>query len=161
MGVGSDEVTIRPMRRDELREFIRATERDYAEQKHTMGGVEQAQAEREAAEETAQYFPNGALLPGHEVFVAEDASGSLGRLWVAPRQGDPGSAFVYDVDVTESARGRGIGRALMRHAEAWAREAGYPRLQLHVFGGNEVAIGLYRSLGYTVTDLHMSLDLNA
>lgn len=50
--------------------------------------------------------------------------------------------------VTAAAEGRGVGAALMRAAEAWARERGYKRLTLNVFEGNERARAIYAHLGY-------------
>jgi RimJ/RimL family protein N-acetyltransferase len=39
--------------------------------------------------------------------------------------------------------------------EALARELGADRVTLNVFGGNEVARSLYRSLGYVEESVHM------
>ena len=50
--------------------------------------------------------------------------------------------------VTAAAEGRGAGGALMRAAEAWARERGYRRLTLNVFEGNARARGVYDHFGY-------------
>lgn len=52
------------------------------------------------------------------------------------------------ITVASGARGRGVGRALMEVVEEWARDVGVERLTLGVFAGNDVAIGLYRALGY-------------
>jgi ribosomal protein S18 acetylase RimI-like enzyme len=45
-------------------------------------------------------------------------------------------------------RGAGFGRALMRDAIAWARDAGLAKLSLGVFPSNVPARALYRSLGF-------------
>jgi GNAT superfamily N-acetyltransferase len=50
--------------------------------------------------------------------------------------------------VTEAAAGRGVGSALMRAAEAWAREQGYRKLTLTVFEANGPARVVYDHLGY-------------
>jgi GNAT superfamily N-acetyltransferase len=50
--------------------------------------------------------------------------------------------------VTEEAAGQGVGSALMRAAEAWAREQGYRRLTLTVFEANHRARAVYDHLGY-------------
>ena len=50
--------------------------------------------------------------------------------------------------VTEAAAGGGVGSALMRAAEAWAREQGYRKLTLTVFARNEAARQVYDHLGY-------------
>jgi RimJ/RimL family protein N-acetyltransferase len=44
--------------------------------------------------------------------------------------------------------GKGVGGALLRAAEAWARERGYRKLTLTVFAGNESARAVYEHLGY-------------
>ena len=50
--------------------------------------------------------------------------------------------------VTAPHRGRGIGRALLASAIAWARTNGKPALTLRVFPDNERARALYHSSGF-------------
>ncbi len=50
--------------------------------------------------------------------------------------------------VTGEAQGTGVGGALMRAAEGWAREQGYRRLTLNVFEANRAAQAVYEHLGY-------------
>ena len=50
--------------------------------------------------------------------------------------------------VAATHRRRGIGRALLDQAVAWAREAGIRKLELHVFPWNEAAIRLYETYGF-------------
>ncbi|MFI2505083.1 GNAT family N-acetyltransferase [Streptomyces sp. NPDC018972] len=52
--------------------------------------------------------------------------------------------------VAEEARGRGVGRALVRAAVAEARERGARRITLRVLGHNTVARALYASEGFVV-----------
>lgn len=53
--------------------------------------------------------------------------------------------------VTASRRGRGIGRGLMRQAEAWARDAGASEIRLFAWAFNQPALQLYQELGYDIT----------
>jgi RimJ/RimL family protein N-acetyltransferase len=87
--------------------------------------------------------PDGALI------VADDAGTVVGRLSLV-RDPHPSSAHVADLGlmVAASHRRRGIGRALLAAAEAWARGAGVLKLELHVFPHNEAAIALYEAFGY-------------
>ena len=50
--------------------------------------------------------------------------------------------------VDARARRRGVGRALLEAAVAWARAHDIAKLELHVFPWNEPAIRLYESFGF-------------
>jgi ribosomal protein S18 acetylase RimI-like enzyme len=67
--------------------------------------------------------------------------------------------YVYNVEVDEIHRGVGLGRAAMLLAEAEALARGIDRIELNVWGGNAVARGLYRSLGYVERAISMAKDL--
>ncbi len=56
--------------------------------------------------------------------------------------------YVATLDVAETARGRGVGRALMAAAEETTQRAGGRAMWLHVFAGNVPAIALYERQGY-------------
>jgi L-phenylalanine/L-methionine N-acetyltransferase len=83
------------------------------------------------------------------VFVVEDDGTVVGRLSLA-RDPHPASRHVADLGlmVALDHRRRGIGRALLDRAVAWAREAGVRKLELHVFPWNRPAIALYESFGF-------------
>jgi GNAT superfamily N-acetyltransferase len=56
-------------------------------------------------------------------------------------------------------RRQGIGKALMQHAEAWAKDRGYTQMGLQVFTANQSAIELYQQLGYQARSISMMRDL--
>ena len=66
-----------------------------------------------------------------------------------PRE-DRSYAYLDDFSVTEAFRGRGIGTALLRRAEAYARERGVPAVLLHVEKSNGGALRLYERQGWSV-----------
>jgi ribosomal protein S18 acetylase RimI-like enzyme len=153
-------VKLAPITEDELAAFMLAVEQQYAAQKSSMGGVSDVEARAQAERETAILFPKGRPQPGHAIFtMVRDDGVRLGRVWLAPHRVEPGLAFVYDIQIEPEHRGNGYGRALMELAQDWARSSGYTSISLHVFGGNEPAISLYKSLGYEVTDLSMRRTL--
>ena len=57
-------------------------------------------------------------------------------------------AYVTDLYVRASERGRGIGDQLMRAVEAHAVKNGTSRIRVGVLAANDVAHGLYGKLGY-------------
>ncbi|HZQ82009.1 MAG TPA: GNAT family N-acetyltransferase [Gaiellaceae bacterium] len=153
---------LRPLREDEFDDWAARSMRDYADNMHEHGGIPVAEAETKSKEDHARLFPDWRVPEGHFVYVIEDGGAVRGHLWLAERDGVNGGAphlFVYGILIDEDARGRGIGRAAMTLAEGIARERGLGRIELNVFGGNDVARGLYRSLGYDEVAVYMGKDL--
>ncbi|MEO5632857.1 GNAT family protein [Gaiella sp.] len=87
--------------------------------------------------------------PDAAVFVAVEDGGPIARLSLS-RDVHPASRHVADLGimVAENHRRRGMGRALLDQAVAWAASAGVQKLELHVFPWNEPAIALYDAYGF-------------
>jgi ribosomal protein S18 acetylase RimI-like enzyme len=68
-------------------------------------------------------------------------------------------AHIFLLYVAPNHRRRGIGKALMLQAEAWARARGDGKIGLQVFASNVAAIELYQSLGYGVQSLTLEKKL--
>jgi GNAT superfamily N-acetyltransferase len=154
-------VTLRPMSDAEFGEFVAASQAGVVEQMVEMAGTDREAALTRADAEYRSLLPQGSATPGHEFRLAADERGDVvGHLWVGLKDGPgPAIAWVYDVEVAETHRGRGLGRAIMEAAEDLAREMGAASLGLNVFGGNAVARALYDKLGYVVTSQQMSKPL--
>ena len=81
-----------------------------------------------------------------------------GPVWVALREGvilgtfaivlEGQSAYIRGMAVLPSARGGGVGSALLKHVESWAVGAGCVRLFLSTTPFLSAAIGLYERLGF-------------
>jgi ribosomal protein S18 acetylase RimI-like enzyme len=87
------------------------------------------------------------------IFVAEEDGAVVGFVGVLARvvpEPDEAQAYAYvsDLVVLPAYRRRGIGRALLERAEAYARGEGARVLRVGVLAKNEAAAGLYRSLGF-------------
>jgi ribosomal protein S18 acetylase RimI-like enzyme len=135
--------------------------RDYAEEKARTRGLALAEAETLAAGDLRKVLPEGRNTPDHFLYAIETATlARAGYLWFVIRdEHGRRNAFVYDIFIDGEFRCQGLGRAAMVLLELEARRLGAAAIGLHVFGGNQVALELYLSLGYLVTDLAMHKDL--
>ena len=132
----------------------------YAEDEVTAGRVSREDSLARARESYVGLLPQGPDTPGARVVRLHEGDVPVGWLWVALKADGPADlAWVYDVELDEAHRGRGLGRAAMLLAEDLARELGATALGLNVFGGNAVARRLYASLGYTETAVQMRKPL--
>ena len=64
-------------------------------------------------------------------------------------------AWVEDVVVSQTARGKGVGVALMNHALAVAKDAGAKSVDLTSRPSREVANKLYQKLGFTALETNV------
>jgi ribosomal protein S18 acetylase RimI-like enzyme len=93
---------------------------------------------------------------GLTVLIAEAADERpLGFISLKVREDVAGveRAHVADLAVTDSARRMGVGTALMKAAESWARDLGMGLLSLDVWSTNETALAFYRRLGYSAESI--------
>lgn len=63
--------------------------------------------------------------------------------------------LLEDVIVNKEFRGGGLGRRLVEHVTAWAREQGMTRITLLADRDNQAALDFYRKLGFA--DSHMTV----
>lgn len=86
------------------------------------------------------------------LFVAEDDGGErVGFIHLQKTQDfftGHTNCHISDLAVAPVHEGKGVGRALLAHAETWAREHRCMLVTLAVFPGNERARALYEANGY-------------
>lgn len=156
---------LRPLREDEFDAYVEHGRADYARDLHENGGIPRDRAEAKADADWRRLLPNRLASPGQFLFAVEDADTGerVGDLWFAERETefDGKGAFVYSIEIFEGFRGRGFGRETMQLLEAEVRGRGLSRISLNVFGGNEVARSLYRSLGYAETAVWMAKEVSS
>jgi len=88
---------------------------------------------------------------GTRLLIAESADGRVGFVLVEElrdyftleRHGHVGI-----LAVTAGAEGRGVGGALLRAAEGWARDRGFKTLTINVFSANHHARAVYEHFGF-------------
>jgi ribosomal protein S18 acetylase RimI-like enzyme len=157
-------VTLRPMTDAEFAAFRSAATRAYADELAATHGWPAEEALERARQDSAELLPRGRDTPGMLVFTAVlDDGMPVGWLWLGLTHpsGVPDCGFVYDIEVVEDHRGRGLGRTLLAAGEDVLRSQGLRAVELNVFGGNTRAIGLYSSTGYRVVRQQMRKDLTA
>lgn len=102
--------------------------------------------------------------PNSFLFVAEDEGGEpVGFIHLQKTQDfftGQTNGHIADLAVARGHEGRGVGQALLAHAEAWAREHRCALLTLAVFPGNERARALYEAAGYGIDLLRLAKPLH-
>ena len=97
------------------------------------------------------------------LFAADNGSQLLGftQLYPALCSVDLVDYFVlYDLYVIETARRKGIARALMNAASDWAKAQGADRLDLETARDNAPGQALYTDLGYELDEVFLKFSLN-
>jgi len=102
-----------------------------------------------------------AASPDNVVFIAERAGTPVGCLHVLDLTDFFGTrhAHISVIATTEEAEGSGVGRALLAHAEAWARRHGHTLLTLNVFAANGRARRFYERAGMSAEMLKYTKPL--
>jgi GNAT superfamily N-acetyltransferase len=149
-------VALRALDDREVEELRPDLESGYADHIHRNGGLPEGSARQKAAED----IPRVLADPKNTLYALEDDGNRVGHLWIGERD-QQGRRFlwIWDVFVDESQRGRGLGREAMLLAEEEARRRGLTRVELNVFGGNEVARNLYQALEYDEVSVWMGKEL--
>jgi len=85
-------------------------------------------------------------------FLASEGGEILGSSYIRPNQQGGGSHVANCGYLTaESARGKGVARALCAHSIEWCRAAGFKAIQFNfVVSSNEPAVHLWHSFGFDV-----------
>ncbi len=105
-------------------------------------------------------------------FVIDQKSAAVdGLFWVAVRNGvvvgsvmagyDGHRGWIYSMAVMASEQHRGIGSALLKHAEEQLAYLGCVKINLQIMGGNEAVQEFYQTNGYSVENrISMGKQIN-
>ncbi len=153
-----DPVSFEPFEPADLADWIGRSNAEYIEERMAAGDtLEEATANAQASMQRT--FPNGEPGPGQLVGRLVCGGQQVGELWVGPSGPDPERWWVWNVEIHEQFRSRGLGRKAMLLAEELARTNGAKTIGLNVFAHNQAARRLYTSLGYEETAVQMRKDL--
>ena len=91
--------------------------------------------------------------PGHEVFVAEEADGTIAGTYSLRANQQGGGAHVANCGylVARATEGRGVGRAMCEDSLRRAKARGFRAMQFNfVVSSNERAVRLWQSCGFEI-----------
>lgn len=133
---------------------------EYAKEKVDSGNWPAEGALERSAKENQRDLPQGLDTPGHDIFVGLVDGEEVGVLWLfTDPQLKVSETMIYDIEIAEEHRGKGLGRELLTAAEEWCADHSIGLLKLHVFGHNTTAISLYESAGFKPTNTNMMKTL--
>jgi ribosomal protein S18 acetylase RimI-like enzyme len=142
----------------ELASWLERTRSGYIAERVAAGDT-LIEATSNADADIERTFPGGSPGPGQLAGWVSDDGLRVGELWIGPFADDPARWWVWNVEIDEAQRGRGLGRKAMVLAENLARANGANSIGLNVFAENRVARSLYQSLGYKESSLQMRKTL--
>jgi len=149
-------IVLRPLREDEYAAWDAAHRAEYERGLVEHVGMPRERAEAKVVRDVGYVLPDGLATEGTWIWAVEDGGRVVGTVFVGLRDG---GAWLYDITIAAAERGKGCGRAAMAALEAEVRALGHDTIGLNVWGGNEVARGLYRSLGWVEESVHMRKKL--
>jgi ribosomal protein S18 acetylase RimI-like enzyme len=145
------------MTADEIQIWSERSVRSHAEEVACATGESFDEVHLRAQRRFSELLPSGPNTDRTWLLMILDDSGEdVGALWIGPHPDRADGAYIYDIEIHEGHRGRGIGRAAMVTAEALARDAGCAEIGLTVDAHNATARRLYDSLGYRAVNTRMA-----
>lgn len=156
-------LTLRPMSDAEYESFHSKLVDEYARVNVEAGSWLESESIELSKNEVENLLPQGRETPRVLLLSADNAHGVyVGYIWIGldrPGISKP-FAWIYDIEVAKEQRGKGYGRDLLRAGEQETLKHGISTLGLNVFGTNHVARNLYKSEGYSITQIAMSKELS-
>ena len=105
----------------------------------------------EAKQRTDKEWEDSLLDCDGKLLIAKYDGFEVGMARVRRSPNAPSSSGLHSMWVSPSARSKGVGKALMNAAVAWAGEAGVNDMVLYVTRGNDAAKRLYLASGFVET----------
>lgn len=149
-------VLLKPMNEKELNEYLGHSLKKFALEQVKAGNWKEEEAEQNARAQFEQLFPEGLSTKEHILFSVHHEGEPIGILWVYIQdKNQEKQAYIYDIELDEDQRGKGLGKATMLALEEYAKSENIKQIRLHVFAHNQRAIALYKKVGYEMTNHQM------
>lgn len=153
-------IEFRKLSRDEFSRYRKVRFEDYAQDVARNYNRPIDEVRVEVKKQVKQILNHGLSTRDNFLYnVLERKTGeAVGLVWFKVDEAKK-SAFLYDILIHETYRGKGYGKKTLRLLETKLRRMGITQLGLHVFGHNQVAIKLYKTQGFYTASLNMQKDL--
>ncbi|MEN1969063.1 GNAT family N-acetyltransferase [Lentibacillus sp. N15] len=154
-------VKLLPMNKETFKQYYQHHLKEYANEHVKAGNWEEDEAIKKAQDEFNQLLPEGLATKDHVLFSVLHEEEQIGNLWLHIRiKNQEKQIFIYDIELDEKQRGKGLGKATMEALDDYAKSEGIKQIRLHVFAHNKRAMALYKKMGYEMTDYHMQKRLS-
>ena len=147
------------MTESEFVEWHVQSKNNYRDELH-RSGLSLSEAQKKADDDMSRLLPEGLNSKDQFLFSMKDTGRNVGILWFGIRGAeDNRKAFIYDIVVDVSERGKKYGERALKLLELEVKKRGLSHIGLHVFGHNLVARNLYEKMGYEITNLNLEKKL--
>jgi ribosomal protein S18 acetylase RimI-like enzyme len=153
-------IALRPMTPEEFQRYLEPAIASYARVHKRAGNLSDRQAMARARRDYRELLPKGVKSPRQFLHSILRDGKAIGMTWIeVRRKHGRKEAFIFDIKINPSQRGKGLGRKALRALERQAKRLGAQMIRLNVFGHNLRARALYETSGYRYTSMHMSKPL--
>lgn len=152
---------MQPITEQEFSDFRKLSIQNYAEGISLNSGFPLETVLPSAETSFDQGITNGVNTPdNYFYYLKTTANENAGYIWFGVR----GPAynkriFICDIYLYEKYRGQGHGKFMLTWLDEKAKALGYSEIALHAFTYNTTAIGLYETMGYQLTNVHLAKKL--
>jgi ribosomal protein S18 acetylase RimI-like enzyme len=151
-------VTLKKMTSKEFDLFYEHSIEGYAKEKAEAGNWSQEEALENSKNDFKRLLPNREDSEDNYLYTIWDGDVAAGSIWLAKIGEDTG--YIYNIFIEPEHQRKGYGRQAMTEIEEVAKELGFSKIELHVFGHNQTARHLYEQLEYDVTNVIMAKKLS-
>ena len=151
-------VTLQPMKQEDFPQYLQHAVENYAKDKIASGNWSEEEGLELSKKEFNKLLPEGVKSKGNFIYSIFHDQQRVGMIWLAhPYKEDEG--YIYDFNILDIYQGHGYGKEAMKEIEKIAKKLGMTKIELHVFGQNQVARNLYEKMGYEITNVIMAKSM--